>query len=313
MRTFVSSLIGACTLIALPAQAADWSDTYLGYRHGSSFQEPGCNQDITKDIVSLTHASGYKYGSNFFNVDVLRSASGKTEVGADSAHSKVYDNINGTTDGTGAQELYLVYSHTLSFGKVTGSKIAFGPVSDIGFVTGFDFNSKNTAFSPKVMKYYAGPKFSFDISKGFLDLSFLYIKEKNNNSVINNYFDGANNNAYGTGRSVTFDGTYRIAIAGSKAIGLGPVDTNIKGFANYTGAKGKDGFGADTKPETLVELAWMFDIGKTVGHPGALYVGPGFQYWSNKFGNKNVDEGTLSPFAQNRKTTAFQIEAEIHF
>ena len=316
MRHLASYSLVACSLLALPARAADWSDTYLGYRHGSSFQEPGCNQDIVKNIISLTHVSGYKYGSNFFNVDVLRSAAGKntsSDFFATSRNSKVYDNINGTTDGTGAQEIYLVYAHTLSLSKTTGAKVAFGPVGDIGVVTGFDFNSKNTSFSPKVFKAYLGPKFSFNIEKGFFDISLLYIKEHNNNSLATSYWDAGNSNSYGKGSHVNFDGTYRIALAGAKAVSLGAVDTTVKGWANYTGPKGKDGFGVKTKAETLVELAWMFDIGKVMGHAGAFYLGPGFQYWNNKFGGENVDNASLSPFLQNRRTTCFQIEAEIHF
>ena len=312
--TLTLATLGACC--AIPLHAEDWSDTYLGYRHGTKFQETATNQDITKDIISLSHVGGYKYGLHFFNVDILKSASGvnsSTDFFTTSANSKVYDNINGTTDGTGAQEIYVVYQHTLSFGKVSGKDLSFGPVSDIGLLTGFDFNSKNTAFAPKTQKLYAGPKFSFAVSGGYLDISLLYLKEKNNNSSINQYFDTNNFNAYSTGRSVTFDGTWRISVSGSKAFSMGPVDTNLKGWANHTGAKGKDGFGRDTVAETQGELAWMFDIGKAMGHKGAFYIGPGFAYWNNKFGEKNVDNPALSPFAQNRRTNAFQIEAEIHF
>lgn len=316
MRTLTLITLGACACAALPALAGDWSDTNLGYRHGTKFQETSTNQDITKDIISLSHVSGYKYGKNFFNIDVLKSASGvnsSTDFFQTSRNSKVYDNINGTTDGTGAQELYLVYMHTLSFGKVFGKDIRLGPMNDIGLVTGFDFNSKNTAFAPKTEKWYIGPSISFDVSNGYLDLRFLYLKERNNNSSINQYFDTNNFNAYSTGRSVSFDGTWRVGIAGSKAFSMGPIDSNFKGWVNYTGKKGKDGFGRDTEAETQGELAWMFDIGKAMGHKGSFYIGPGYAYWNNKFGVKNVDDPNLSPFAQNRRTSALQLELEIHF
>src|ERR1700740_1057869 len=58
---------------ASPSIAADWSDTYIGWRYGSSFREPFVNnasggaQNITKNIFTLSHASGFKYGINFFN------------------------------------------------------------------------------------------------------------------------------------------------------------------------------------------------------------------------------------------------------
>jgi nucleoside-specific outer membrane channel protein Tsx len=316
MKTLTLIALSAAALVSLPASASQWSDTYLGYRHGDKFQETGCNQDIVKDIISLTHTSGYQYGLNFFNLDVLRSASGvdtSTDNFATSANSKVYDNINGTTDGTGAQELYLVYFHVLSFGKVTKSNLAFGPVSDIGLETGFDFNSKNTAFAPKTTKLYAGPQLSFDVTNGYFNLAFMYIKEHNNNSDINSYYDPVHYQVYLTGRSVDFNGTYRIAAAGSKTFAMGPVESTFKGWVNYTGPKGKDGFGNFTVAETQGELSWMFDLGKLWGHKGAVYIGPGFAYWNNKFGDRNIDNPSLSPFVQNRRTTCFEWEAEIHF
>ncbi|MDH3210281.1 MAG: outer envelope protein, partial [Burkholderiaceae bacterium] len=51
----------------LTAIAAEWSDTAISWRYGTTFAEPFINQDIKKNIIALTHASGYKYGTNFFN------------------------------------------------------------------------------------------------------------------------------------------------------------------------------------------------------------------------------------------------------
>lgn len=316
MNTLTRTILCAAVLASVPATAAQWSDTYLGYRHGDKFQETGCNQDIVKDIISLTHVSGYAYGLNFFNLDVLRSASGvdsSTDGFNTSRNSRVYDNISNTEDGTGAQELYLAYFHVLSMGKVFKQDLRFGPVKDIGLETGFDFNSKNTAFAPKVTKYYFGPRFDFDVQNGYFALAFLAIKEKNNNSDIDSHFDTNSFLAYQYGRSVSFNWAFRAALSGSKDIALGPVDSTFKGWMNITGPKGKDGFGNSTKTETQAELAWMFDLGKAWGHKGAVYVGPGYAYWNNKFGEKNVDDGGLSPFAQNRRTSCIQWELEIHF
>ena len=60
---------------ALAAQAADWSDTSIGFRTGNDFAEPFNANTIHKDIFNLNHVSGYKYGSNFFNADLLLSDS----------------------------------------------------------------------------------------------------------------------------------------------------------------------------------------------------------------------------------------------
>ncbi len=52
-------------------QAADWSDTALSLRYGTTFAEPfdndanGRRVDIAKDILALTNVTGFKYGSTF--------------------------------------------------------------------------------------------------------------------------------------------------------------------------------------------------------------------------------------------------------
>jgi len=59
VRFSAFSLLSVCTLFALPAQAANWSDTSLGYRYGSAFHEPANPNKVTKNILPLTPVSGY--------------------------------------------------------------------------------------------------------------------------------------------------------------------------------------------------------------------------------------------------------------
>ena len=67
---------GATLLLSCGAAgAADWSDTSISWRYGTRFAEPFNPEHIKKHIFALTHASGYKYGSNYFNVDLLQSDS----------------------------------------------------------------------------------------------------------------------------------------------------------------------------------------------------------------------------------------------
>ena len=103
-------VLAAC---GLAAQAADWSDTSVGYRYGSQFREPYNPDDIAKSILDLQHVSGYKYGTNFFNVDLLLS------------NSKDPAALNSSN---GAHEAYVVYRHFLDLGKVSGKDFKFGPV-----------------------------------------------------------------------------------------------------------------------------------------------------------------------------------------
>jgi hypothetical protein len=289
MKKLTFAALGILALASLPAAAADWSDTYLGFHTGTKYQEPGYPDAIKKNIITLNHVSGYSLGSNFFNVDMLSSDD--------------KDPSNGSGSG-GAQEVYVAYRHNLSLSKLFSSKMEFGPVRDVEFTAGFDYSAKNTAFAPKVFKVMAGPTFSFKVP-GFATLGILYYKEKNHNGILSG----------GKGTDVSFDPTYQIAAAWGIDIPLGPVATKFKGFGTYTGTKGKDGFGVETKPETLIDLFWMFDASPVLGaKKGTWQIGPGFQYWNNKFGGQTVAPADAPfPFLANPKTTCVQFGIEYHF
>ncbi|MFT4172643.1 MAG: hypothetical protein QM639_08810 [Rhodocyclaceae bacterium] len=269
-------LAAALTVASTATFAADWSDTSISYRYGDKFSEPGIDKDVAKDIVTLTHADGFKYGSNFFNVDVLIS-----------------DHNDPQADGSsGAQEIYLVYANQLHLSKVTGKEFKYGPISDFAWSTGFDLSSKNTAFAPKVRKFITGPVVKFGFPIGWADVGLMYYKEKNHNGIV--------------GKNVDFDSTYRIAASWGLKFNAGPVPLELNGFFNYTGAKGKDGFGADTKPETWTDIFLMVDAGQMLGM-GAhkVLVGPGYEYVKNKFGNGSSTPGS--------KTSTGMVKAEWHF
>ena len=65
------ALAASLAVLSMASQAADWSDTSLGYRTGTKFQEPAIADSIKKDIFFLNHVSGNSLGSNFFNADLL--------------------------------------------------------------------------------------------------------------------------------------------------------------------------------------------------------------------------------------------------
>ena len=267
--------IGLLGALALGASsnlyAADWSDTFVGYRYSSKFAEPAISGDISKNIFQLNHVSGYKYGTNFFNVDFLISDNKDPAAGG----------------GGGAQEVYAVYRHNLSLSKVSGVPMKFGVIRDVGITAGFDFSSKDTAFAPRVRKFVIGPTFSFDVP-GFFDVSLLYRTERNHNGIV--------------GADVSFDPTYGVSAAWGIPFQMG-LPVVFKGFADFIGKKGKDGFGVETEPETLINASLMFDVGSLAGLKQAVFVGPGYQYWNNKFGSTGVGTRESAPM----------IQAEVHF
>ncbi len=303
MRHPSLAALGVATLLALPAQAADWSDTYLGYRYGTAFQEPANPDSMAKNIFNLTHVSGYSLGGNFFSVDMLTSSATDPSNNA---------GTNANFQKQGAHEVYVSYKHNLSLGKVFKKKIDFGPVRGMDFSFGFDYAAKNTTFAPAVYKLMAGPTFNLKVP-GFLNVSLLYYKEKNHNAF------GGSKLPLGGGTDVVFDPTYQVAAAWGIPVKLGDVNTSVKGFATFTGAKGKDGGGVDTKLESLMRAYWMVDVSPLLGtKKGTWQIGPGFEYWDNKFGGPTfateaeaAASGTGSKV--NPKTTCVMVALEIHF
>jgi hypothetical protein len=59
--------------VSTTARAADWSDMEFQFLYGTNFHQPFIPGDVTKSIVTLQNASGWKYGRTFFFVDFLKS------------------------------------------------------------------------------------------------------------------------------------------------------------------------------------------------------------------------------------------------
>ena len=272
--------VAACRLGL--AHAADWSDTSIGYRYGTRYAEPFNNSDITKNIVNLTSVSGYQYGKNFFNVDLLLSSS---------------DDPSSAGAGSGAHEVYALYRHTLDLGKVTGASFAFGPVRGVGATLGFDLNTKTDAgYNSRKRMLVAGPTLMLAVP-GFLDLSLLAM--------------GESNAPYSTYTSqATPRYRYRthamLAAAWGIPFTLG-LPLSFEGYANFISAKGRNEFGGGTAPETNIDMQVMYDLSGAVGAAKNTFkLGLEYQYWKNKFGNPDRN----NPGATARTP---MIRAEYHF
>ncbi|HEY8100635.1 MAG TPA: outer envelope protein [Burkholderiaceae bacterium] len=271
----LSSLLLMAGLLSASVQAADWSDTSLSWRYGTKFAEPFDSKDISKNIYGLTHVSGYKYGVNFFNVDMLQSDSNDPAAGG----------------ASGAQEVYVVYRNTLDIGKISGKSLKFGPVSGAGATLGFDWNTKNDNYSSKKRMLVLGPTLMWDVP-GHLNTSLLILKESNSPTGVSRY-------TYKTHPMFAIDW----------GIPLGSLPLSFEGFGNFIAPKGKDEFGGDTAAETLVDLALMWDVGATAGMAKNTFrLGAMYEYWKNKFGNNHSGPAGSGAFA---KTP--MVKAEYHF
>jgi hypothetical protein len=132
-------------LCAGPCLAADWSDTALGYRVGRHFAEPFNPEHIGKNIVSLTHVRGGAYGSDYVNLDVLKS-----------------DRVD-----SHATEAYLLYRHMANLGE------------RFGLTAGVDLNTKNDpGYGSKKRMFVLGPTLKLPV-KGLLNVSVFALWESN--------------------------------------------------------------------------------------------------------------------------------------
>ena len=267
---------------SVSAMADDFSDTSIGYRYGTRFREPNNPDDITKNIVQFTHASTYRYGSNYLNIDYFKSDSKDPASG---------------TDSGGAAELYLTYRHQLQYGKVTGTPLAFGVIRDVALTAGFDLNTKDSAMGPRKQVIVLGPTIKFDVP-GFLDVGLWYYRERNHCGIAPCLEPGAHS-------ELTFDPTYLLNATWGIPFHVGTVPLKFQGFVNFVGKKGKDYTNRDTARETLLRTSLMVDVGQVFsGRKNVAYVGVGYEYWHNKYGNQ-PGVGT--------QVRAPQLQVEWHF
>ena len=277
-RLFAIAMACAC----LPA-AAQWSDTSIGVRYGTKFREPYIDQDITKTIIDLQHASGYAYGTNFFNVDLLMSN---------------HDDPASPGSSAGAQEAYIVYRHFLDAGKVFGRDFKAGPIRGWGLTAGFDWNTKNDAgYNSRKRMWVLGPTVSFDVP-GFLNVGVHELWESN-----------APSNDY-TGTSVSrYHYDAHPMLASSWSIPLGALPLSFEGYADFIASKGKDEFGAQTAPETHFDAELMWNAGGLLGASAQTWrLGVEYEYWKNKFGNSWHGPAGHGAFAETP-----MVRAEYHF
>lgn len=277
---------------AAPAPFFLFSDTQLSYWHEFSGAEPGVGKPIQKDIGTITHIDVWKYGSNFVNIDFLKSDNHDPSApwgGPGFA-------IPAGGIGQGAFEVYGLYRGTLGFNELFDTKaFKIGPVKDVAFYFGGDVNTKNTAFAPQKRNVVAGLQVQFDVP-GYFNVAVNYYKEWNHNGIIPLIGFPA-----GTAENVDFKGTAEIEVQYMQPLGFTGIPLRFSGFTNVVFPKGLDGFGNQTKTEILTDNRLTLDVGKlAMNKANWIDLFGGYRYWQNKFGGDHdldpTGGGTESTF-----------------
>jgi nucleoside-specific outer membrane channel protein Tsx len=232
-----------------------WHNESLTYLWGKDFKvNPPIQQTFT-----LESASAWTWGDIWFFVDQI--------------------NYNGKKDANnGSNTYYGEFSPRLSFGKITGTDLSFGPIKDVLLATTYEFGEGDNE------SYLAGPGFDLAIPGfDYFQLNFYYRKP-----------DGHRVPA----------GAWQITPAWAYTIPVGNSDILIDGYMDWVVNNKDSSSGRPNQSDYHANLHFnpqiKYDLGKAMGYEAKhLYVGVEYDYWSDKYGIKDsqyftTDQNTTS-------------------
>ncbi|WP_137972723.1 outer membrane protein OmpK [Pseudomonas sp. F(2018)] len=234
MSRFATGLSLAATLLSGQALAADllqWQDNSLTYLNGIDFKvDPPRQQTLT-----FEHASGWSFGDLFIFVDGIKY---NTEA------------TNGAGDG---HTFYGEISPRLSFGKLSGADLSFGPIKDVLLAATYEFGEDD------VDSYLLGPAVDLNVP-GF---DFFQL---------NTYYRETDGQRDGSG-------VWQITPAWSYTVAVGDSDLVIDGFMDWV-VDNDDSYHANLHFNPQIK----YDMAKAMGWGKRFYVGVEYDYWSDKYG-----------------------------
>lgn len=231
LNTLVCALAIVFSTPLVHAGSATWSSTNIQYLSGSNY-EVG---DEKRSIITLEHVNGWKYGDNFFFVDINNP------------------DRKGTLTSTG---YYGEISPRLSLSSLTGKKLARGLIKDVLITTTAEI----------------GEGFQSYLYGLAVDLAIPKVPVFQINYYVRNEITAPTE----LGSQLT--------LVWLAPFSLGSTAWSFEGFLDYA-------FGNEPSEDNLLMgPRLLLDVGNFFGAKGQLEAGIEYQYWSNKFGIKNVDE-----------------------
>ena len=259
------------------------NDNSVTYAYAFGATDPFTTDHTAKQVVTFTHFDAWKYGTNLFNIDLLRSDL-KDPSSPCALPGYPAIGCEGTT------EIYGFFRSTLGWKELYG--LRFGSfLTNISFKIGGDANSVNNANAAAKKDVVAGLQFNFALPFGAtFNVSPLAYFEKNHSGFIT--VNSALATAGPTSGTVSFNPTYRVETALN--VPLGPKGTPLS-FSSLFAIQGPKGIcpagdcnpfvGVPTKTEIYTQQVLRLDVGQVAyGKPGLFSVFVAYVYWHNKFG-----------------------------
>jgi nucleoside-specific outer membrane channel protein Tsx len=192
-----------------------FSTSDIQFLYGSSFHEPGVEDNVTKRTFTLENSSGWTWGSSYFFIDYLRS---------DAADDH-------------ATEFYGEWYPSLSIGKVACQKFKC-PLKDVLLTMGFNAGTKSTGASPLVFL----PGVTLDFKLPLFQFFSLGIYAYIDRGRINGLDNGSN------------DTTYQITPSWSLPFGTGRWRFRFDGFIDFIGEHGESASQIVSQPTIKLDL-----------------------------------------------------------
>lgn len=283
MQTLTKALINIAfgvtmtAAVSFTAQAADWSATEVQLQYGDlkkPFQGGGSSSDTNgTTILTFQHASGWKYGDNFFFIDHLNY--GKTD-------------FEDTEGRPGDDEFYGEWYSNFSLGKISGKDLKVGFIKDVGLIAGF-----NIAPEVDTLYYLPGVSIALDIP-GF---AFAQI-------YVTGYIQNGASNV-GGGTKIEEDDSYMIDFSWAYPFTIGSTKWSFEGHVEYIDGADTDvivsGVGKVDEGEReswiLAQPQLRLDLGNFWGTPDQLFVGIEYQYWNKKLGDNDTEDNVAQLLA----------------
>ena len=215
--------IFATLLLAAGATAAQ-AQTEVHFQYGS-LTNPFAETKTGTVVLTMQHASFWKFGDNFFFFDVTE---------------------DGNNDGFNDKDAYGEWYSNFSLGKLSGGDIGFGPVADLGLFMGVAMG-----MDANVLQWLPGARIAWNLP-GFIFLNTDFMMAVDGT-------DGLEG-----GSPPEQDRRLAIDVNGLLPFNLGSQSFSISGHAEYYTAA-TDELGNDVPGSILAQPQLRWDIGGANG------------------------------------------------
>jgi hypothetical protein len=276
------------------------NDNIVGYYYLPTATNPGAGQ-TPKNVLFYNHFDVWDYGTNFFSIEYLKASNNRAPpFGTPAAPC----DQNGPLDPPGSRrcpgytEIYGFFRSTLGWNQLSGTKaFSIGPMTNIEFIVGGDFNTDNTTLGSAKRAVMGGLQFDFDTPyKGFVTAAVMAYQEWQHDGFASTFPFNQDPNPSG---NVTFNTTWDVEMNYIQPLGDTPF--KYRALVVVHGQKGcgepclPTGPGLQRTTEYLTQQLLVFDVGQVAWNlPQRFVVFGGYRWWKNKFGIKPDQPGGVT-------------------